>query len=204
MQRLQLGVLGSGKGSNFVALQQAIAEGRLSADIRVVISDIETAPILDHAREFGLPAFALRKGRFRTKLEPEIEQELVDILRRHGCEWVILAGYMRVVKAPLLEAFPERIINIHPSLLPKYKGLEAWRQALEAGETEAGCTVHLVTPGVDEGPVLSQARVPVLPDDTAESLHQRIHQAEHKLFAATLQRIAAEPDRNFAAEPLLM
>ncbi|PTX97327.1 phosphoribosylglycinamide formyltransferase [Verrucomicrobia bacterium LW23] len=206
MKRLQLGILGSGKGSNFVALHKAIAEGRLAADIRVVVSDIASAPILLRAKEFGLPAAALPAGKFRTKLEPEIEEELVAILRRNQCEWVILAGYMRVVKAPLLEAFAGKIINIHPSLLPKFKGLEAWRQALEAGESETGCTVHIVTPGIDEGPVLAQAKVPVLEGDTPETLHQRIHAAEHRLFPATLQRIAESPAgiEPLKAQPLML
>jgi phosphoribosylglycinamide formyltransferase-1 len=173
-----------------VAIQEAILAGKIDAEIAVVISDKAEAPILDHARRFGLPAEALPKGQFKTKLEPEIEQRLAAILREHGVEWVVLAGYMRVVKAPLLEAFPNRIINIHPSLLPKFKGLEAWKQALAAGESKTGCTVHYVNAGVDEGAIIEQREVPILPGDTAESLHARIQVAEHELFPSVLERLS--------------
>lgn len=185
---VKLGVLGSGKGSNFVALQKAISEGKVQAEVVVVISDHATAGILDHARRLGLPAVALPPSRFKTKLEPEIEAELVSLLKQHQVDVVILAGYMRVVKAPLLEAFPDRILNIHPSLLPAFKGLEAWKQALEAGVPKTGCTVHLVNAGVDEGEILMQREVPVLPGDTAETLHARIQVAEHELYPAALQQ----------------
>ncbi len=188
--KLKLGVLGSGKGSNFVAIQQAIAEGRLDAEVRVVISDRAEAGILTHAKSCGLKAVALPPSKFKTKLEPEIESQLVQILKENEVDWVVLAGYMRVVKVPLLEAYPNRVVNIHPSLLPAFKGLEAWKQALEAGVPEAGCTVHLVTAGIDEGPILGQARVPVQAGDTAETLHHRIQEAEHRLFPEVLQRIA--------------
>lgn len=192
MKTLKLGVLGSGRGSNFVSIQEAILAGTLNATVQVVVSDKPQAPILDHARKFGLPAEALPVGKFKTKLEPEIEEKLVSILKAHDVEWVVLAGYMRVVKAPLLDAFPNRIINIHPSLLPKFKGLEAWKQALEAGESKAGCTVHYVNAGVDEGEIIQQAEVPILPGDTAESLHARIQVAEHQLFPAVLRKLAGQ------------
>jgi phosphoribosylglycinamide formyltransferase-1 len=191
MSVLRLGILGSGKGSNFVAIQRAIAAGLLPATIEVVISDLPAAGILTHARQFGLPALALPASRYKTRLEPELESHLVELLRSHQVEWVILAGYMRVVKAPLLEAYPNRILNIHPSLLPQFKGLEAWKQALEARVPETGCTVHLVNAAVDGGKILGQARVPLLPEDTAESLHARIQLEEHRLFPEVLRQIAA-------------
>jgi phosphoribosylglycinamide formyltransferase 1 len=186
---LRLGILGSGKGSNFLAIQEDIAAHRLHATVQVVISDQAEAGILARARTYGLPAIALPTSRFKTKLEPEIEESLVATLREHQVDWVVLAGYMRVVKAPLLQAYPDRILNIHPSLLPKFKGLAAWRQALEAGEKEAGCTVHLVNAEIDGGRILAQARVPVLPDDTDESLHARIQVEEHRLYPEVLHRI---------------
>lgn len=189
-KKLKLGVLGSGKGSNFVAIQEAIIKGSLDAEIRVVISDHENAGILQRARDFGLSAVALPKSQFKSKLEPEIEQSLVQHLKAQGVEWVILAGYMRVVKKPLLEAYPDRILNIHPSLLPAFKGLEAWKQALQAGVREAGCTVHYVNEGIDEGRILGQKRVPVLPGDTAETLHHRIQEAEHQLFPEILAQLS--------------
>lgn len=179
---LTLGVLGSGKGSNFSAILDEIENGRLPAQIGVVVSDVEDAGILKTARDRGLPAHFLPPGKFKTKLEEHCEQQLVQILRKHGVDLVVLAGYMRLVKAPMLDAFPRRIINIHPSLLPKFPGLAAWRQALEAGERQTGCTVHFVDRGMDTGEIVAQATVPVLADDTPESLHARIQTAEHTLY----------------------
>jgi phosphoribosylglycinamide formyltransferase-1 len=119
---------------------------------------------------------------------------MVRRLQEAKVDLVVLAGYMRMVKAPLLEAFPGRVVNIHPSLLPKFPGLEAWRQALESGETETGCTVHLVDEGMDTGPILAQERVPILPGDTSESLHARIQVAEHRLYP----RVIADLCKAFA------
>ena len=188
---LVLGVLGSGKGSNFTAIADAIAAGTLPARIAVVVSDVPGAGILALAEKHGVPAMYLPPGRFKTKLEPEREQELAGVLKAHRVNLVVLAGYMRLLKEPLISAFPGRIINIHPSLLPKFPGLAAWRQALEAGETEAGCTVHRVDLGMDTGPILAQARVPILPGDTAETLHARIQAAEHALYPEVVRRFAA-------------
>jgi phosphoribosylglycinamide formyltransferase-1 len=185
----RLAVLGSGKGSNFVALQEAILAGKLNAKIVVVASDLPEAVILSRASSFGLPTVTLAPSPFRTKLSPEGEIALVDLLQNHAVEWVILAGYMRVVKQPLLDAFPNRIINIHPSLLPAFKGLRAWEQALAAGVPETGCTVHFVNRDVDAGEIIAQQRVPILPGDTSESLHARIQVAEHELFPAALARV---------------
>jgi len=187
---LRLGVLGSGKGSNFRAIADAIARGDLKAEVRIVLSDVESAGILSFARERGLRAEFVAPGRFKTKLEPEVEQQVVELLRGAGVEWVVLAGYMRMIKAPLLAAFPNRIINIHPSLLPQFPGLEAWKQALAAGVSETGCTVHYVDDGMDSGPIIDQRRVPVLPGDTAETLHARIQVAEHELYPAVLAKLA--------------
>jgi phosphoribosylglycinamide formyltransferase-1 len=188
---LRIGVLGSGKGSNFRAIDDAIARGELNADVRIVISDVEDAGILELARSRGIHAEYLPPGRFRTKLEPEAEQRLVDLLRTADVEYVVLAGYMRMIKAPLLEAFPDRIINIHPSLLPQFPGLEAWSQALAAGVPETGCTVHWVDAGMDTGPIIAQARVPVLPGDTAQTLHARIQEQEHRLYPEVLRKLCA-------------
>ena len=187
---LRIGVLGSGKGSNFRAIDDAITRGELNADVRIVVSDVENAGILDLARSRGIHAEYLAPGRFRTRLEPEAEQRLVDLLRTADVEYVVLAGYMRMIKAPLLEAFPNRIINIHPSLLPQFPGLEAWTQALAAGVPETGCTVHWVDAGMDTGPIIAQARVPVLPGDTAETLHARIQEQEHRLYPEVLRKLA--------------
>jgi phosphoribosylglycinamide formyltransferase-1 len=192
MNPLRLGILGSGKGSNFCAVADAIARGTLDAEIRVVISDVADAGILAHARARGIPAHFITPGRFRTKLEPEAEEKIVDLLCAADVELVVLAGFMRMIKQPLLEAFPRRIINIHPSLLPQFPGLEAWTQALAARVPSTGCSVHYVDGGMDTGEIIARREVPVLPDDTPASLHARIQEAEHALYPETISQIAAQ------------
>jgi len=192
VKSLGLGILGSGKGSNCRAVLESIRAGTLPARACVVISDVLDAPILEIAREFSVPNAYLPPGQFRTRLEPNVESELVRMLRAAGVDLVVLAGFMRVLKAPMLEAFPRRIINIHPSLLPKFPGLEAWKQALAAGETVAGCTVHYVDDKIDHGDIIAQRQVPVLPNDSAESLHERIQIAEHELYPAVIAQMCAD------------
>ena len=182
MKKLVLGILGSGKGSNCRAILEQISAGKLAAEARLIISDVFDAGILDIAREFGVPNMFLPPGKFRTRLEPAVEMELVKLLRDTGVELVVLAGFMRVLKEPMLDAFPHRIINLHPSLLPKFPGVEAWRQALDAGEKVTGCSVHYVDAGIDSGEVIAQRKVPVMPGDTPESLHARIQVAERALY----------------------
>jgi phosphoribosylglycinamide formyltransferase 1 len=186
MKRLQIGILGSGKGSNCRAILERIQSGDLAAETRLVVSDVLDAPILDMAREFGVANAYLPPGRFRTRLEPEIEKQLVQMLRDAGVELVVLAGFMRVLHEPMLKAFPRRIINIHPSLLPKFPGLEAWKQALAAGEAVTGCTVHYVDERIDHGQIVAQREVRILPNDTPESLHARIQVLEHELYPAII------------------
>jgi phosphoribosylglycinamide formyltransferase 1 len=188
--KLRLGVLGSGKGSNFQAIMEAIKGRRLEAEVRIVISDVENAGILELARDFEVPARFVSPGKYRSKLEPEVEQEIVRILREAGVELVVLAGFMRVLKEAMLSAFPGQIINIHPSLLPKFPGLEAWAQALKAREAITGCTVHYVDAGVDTGQILARQTVPILPNDTPERLHARIQKAEHTLLPAVIAQLA--------------
>ena len=192
MRLIRLGILGSGKGSNCRAVLESIRSGALVAEVRVVISDVFDAPILDIAREFSIPNAYLPPGGFRTRLEPQAEVDLVRMLREAGVELVALAGFMRVLKAPMLNAFPRRIVNIHPSLLPKFPGLEAWRQALEAGETLTGCTVHYVDEEIDHGDVIAQHEVPILADDTPERLHSRIQIAEHELYPAVIGQVCRQ------------
>jgi phosphoribosylglycinamide formyltransferase-1 len=185
----RVAILGSGKGSNFVAIQEAIMAGKLNARIVLVASDLPDAVILAKAAAFGLPTAALVPSPFKTKLSPEGEIALVELLQKNAVEWVVLAGYMRVVKEPLLAAFPNRIINIHPSLLPMFKGLRAWEQALAAGVVETGCTVHFVNQDIDAGEIIAQHRVPILTDDTPETLHARIQVAEHELYPGALAKV---------------
>jgi len=182
MRLLPIGILGSGKGTNCRALLERIKSGALQAEVRVVISDVLDAPILDIAREFLVPNAYLSPGNFRTRLDPQSESELVQILRDADVELVVLAGFMRILKSQMLQAFPRRIINIHPSLLPKFPGLFAWKQALAAGEKITGCTVHYVDEEIDHGDIIAQREVPILPDDTPETLHARIQIAERALY----------------------
>jgi phosphoribosylglycinamide formyltransferase-1 len=192
MKRLPIGILGSGKGSNCRAILDHIRSGDLAAEARVVISDVLDAPILDIAREFSVANAYLPPGQFRTRLEPEAEEELVKILRDAGVHLVVLAGFMRVLHAPTLKAFPRSIINIHPSLLPKFPGLEAWKQALAAGETMTGCTVHYVDEKIDHGQIIAQREVAILPHDTPESLHARIQIAERELYPTVIAGFCEE------------
>ena len=182
MKKLGLGILGSGTGSNCRAILEEIRGGKLNAEARLVVADVFDAGILDVAREFGVPNVYLPPGKFRTRLEPSVEMELVRLLQEAGVELVVLAGFMRVLKEPMLATYPRRIINIHPSLLPKFPGIESWKQALDAGEKVTGCSVHYVDAGIDSGEIIAQRKVPVLPGDTAESLHARIQTAEHALY----------------------
>jgi phosphoribosylglycinamide formyltransferase-1 len=189
-RRFRLGVLGSGKGSNFAALADAIAAGKVPAEVAVVLSDVAEAGILGQARQRNLPARHIPPGKFRTKLDEEAERAYVGALRGAGVDLIVLAGFMRVLKGEFLRAFEGRIVNIHPSLLPSFPGLEAWKQALDHGVKVTGCTVHFVDAGVDCGPIIGQQTVPVLDNDTPETLHQRIHAAEHELYPACVAAIA--------------
>lgn len=188
MSPFRLGILGSGKGSNFRAILEAVEAGRLQASVAIVCSDVPNAGILEIARRAGIATSVIDERRFRSRLSPETEIVLVKQLRDAGVDLVVLAGYMRMLKAPMLEAFSRRIINIHPSLLPKFPGLEAWRQALEAGETLTGCTVHFVDEGMDSGEIIAQAGVPIFSGDSPAMLHARIQEAEHKLYPEVIQK----------------
>ena len=187
----RVGVLGSGKGSNFVAIADACAAGNLPAEVALVLSDVPDAGILERARERGIPARYIAPGKFRTRLDEENEGTYIRALQAAGVELVALAGFMRVLKGEFLRAFPGRIVNIHPSLLPAFPGLAAWQQALNHGVKVTGCTVHYVDAGVDSGPIIGQQAVPVLEDDTPESLHRRIQAAEHELYPKCVAAIAA-------------
>lgn len=192
MSRLRLGILGSGKGTNCRAILERIKSGDLPAQAVVVISDVIDAPILEIAREFSVANAYLPPGHFRTRLEPQAEIELVRMLRDAEVELIVLAGFMRVLKKPMLQAFPRKIINIHPSLLPKFPGLEGWKQALASGEKVTGCTVHYVDEQIDHGAIIAQREVPILPNDTAETLHERIQLAERELYPEVVGRFCRE------------
>ena len=189
-QKYRLGVLGSGKGSNFVAIADACAAGVVPAEIALVVSDLAEAGILDRARERGLAARHIPPGKFRTKLDDTAEAEYLKALRDAGVDLVVLAGFMRILKGEFLRVFAGRVINIHPSLLPSFPGLEAWKQALDYGVKVTGVTVHIVDQGIDTGPILAQRMVPVLPGDTPATLHARIQEAEHALYPQVVAALA--------------
>ncbi len=194
-KRLRLGVLGSGKGTTLSGLFRAIDDGPLSdAEVSLVIADVEAAPILQRAGERDVPVVFVNPGPYRNRLGEAAQKEIRDRLRSASVDLVILAGFMRRLKQPVLEAFPQRILNVHPSLLPKFPGREAWVQALEAGDKQTGATVHLVDEGIDSGRILGQKVVPILAGDGAQEVQERIQEAERELYP----RVIAEYARTLA------
>ena len=191
MPKLRLAVLGSGSGTNMQSILDAIRAGTLDAEIRLVLADVEDAFILERARRAGLPARFLSAAPYKTKLEGPAEDAYIHAIREAGADTVVLAGFMRIVKPALLAAFPGRVLNIHPALLPAFPGLHSWKQALDYGAKVAGCTVHLVDAGTDSGPIIVQRAVPVLEDDTPETLHARIQEQEHLAYPEALRLLAA-------------
>ncbi len=189
-RKFRIGVLGSGKGSNFVAIADACTAGKLPAEVALVLTDVPEAGILDRARERNVRAQVIPPGNFRTKLDDNAERACIDALRGAQVDLIALAGFMRVLKGEFLRSFEGRIVNIHPSLLPSFPGLEAWKQALEYGVKVTGCTVHFVDAGVDSGPIIAQQAVNVLDDDSPDSLHRRIQLVEHELYPSVIGRLA--------------
>jgi phosphoribosylglycinamide formyltransferase-1 len=188
-----LAVLASGQGTNFEALALASRRGQLGGLIAVLVTDQPDAPALDRARRLGIEALTLPVGRFRTRIEDETPW--VAALQTRGVDTVLLAGFMRRLHAPFLGAFQDGVLNVHPSLLPAFPGLDAIRQALEHGARVTGVTVHLVDDALDAGPILAQAPVPIEDDDTLATLEARVHEVEHELYPQTVRRFLTEPWR---------
>jgi phosphoribosylglycinamide formyltransferase-1 len=189
---LALGILISGRGSNMVAILDAIQEGTLDATVKVVLSNKAKAGGLERANERGIQTVFLDPKTFALESHPREAYDLAvgKVLQEHGVECVALAGYMRIVTPALIRMFPSKILNIHPSLLPAFPGLDAQRQALEWGAKVSGCSVHFVTEGVDEGPIICQEAVKIHEEDTVESLAARILEQEHQLYPQALQHLA--------------
>lgn len=186
----RLGVLLSGRGSNFQAIAARVSAGEIPAEIVVVIANRADAPGLDAARSLGLKAVSLpSKGLDRESYD----RQLIATLQEHNVDWVILAGYMRILSAAFIRAFPQRILNIHPSLLPSFPGLDAQHQAFDYGVRISGCTVHFVDEHLDHGPIVMQAHVAVDPSDTAETLSAKILAQEHRIYSESLRRLLTEP-----------
>lgn len=192
MASLKIGVLVSGRGSNLQAIHEAVQSGTLQVNIAVVISNKKEAPALTWATAQGLPCVFHDPKPFsgEANSRESYDRAMVEILRNYGVELVILAGYMRIVTVPLINAYEWKIMNIHPSLLPAFPGLSAQQQALEWGVKVSGCTVHFVTEGVDEGPIILQAAVPVSENDTVELLSARILKEEHRIYSRAIQLYA--------------
>ena len=186
-KKLRLGVLGSGEGSNFEAIIASIKAGTLDAEVACVISDFADSGIIALAKREGLSHFIVDPGPHPKRFADSAQKEVCEHLQRADVDVVVLAGFMRILKEPTISAFADRIVNVHPSLLPKFKGSDAVQRAIDAGETETGTTVHLVNAEIDGGKILAQAKVPILAGDTAEKLHARIKAEEHKLLPAVLR-----------------
>ncbi|ACK42691.1 MULTISPECIES: phosphoribosylglycinamide formyltransferase [Dictyoglomus] len=190
MERKRLGVLVSGRGSNLQALIDASKDENYPAEVVVVISNNPSAYAIERAKRENIPVFVIRREDYKSK--KEYEEKIKEVLQNFKVDLVVLAGYMKIVGKTLLEAFPNRIINIHPSLLPSFPGLEAQRQAWEYGVKISGCTVHFVDEGIDSGPIIGQRAVPVYDDDTPATLAERILQEEHKLIVESVKKILTE------------
>jgi phosphoribosylglycinamide formyltransferase-1 len=187
---LKIGVLGSGAGTNMQSILDAIQEGTLSAEMKIVLADVQGAKILDRAKRYNIPCQWLDCSPFKTKLDGEAEQRCIRILKDAGVDTVVLAGFMRIVHPALLKAFPWRVLNIHPALLPSFSGVHAWAQALDYGAKVAGVTVHFVDTGTDSGPIIVQRCVPVEEEDTPETLHARIQIQEHIAYPEALRLLS--------------
>ncbi len=188
---LRIGVLGSGSGSNMQSIQDAIEAGTLNAKIVCTIADVPNAKILDRAKKHNIPCAYLDPAPWKTKLEGDAETRYVEMLQKAGAQVIVLAGFMRIVKKRFLDAFPYRVLNIHPALLPAFPGVASWKQALDYGTKIAGVTVHFVDAGTDSGPIIVQRSVPVLDDDTPESLHARIQVQEHIAYPEAIRLLGA-------------
>jgi len=187
---LKLAIFGSGSGTNCQAIIDAVEAGTLDAEIKCVLSDAKEARILERARRHAIPAIWIDCAPYKTKLDGDGEASVLQILKEHGVDFIVLAGFMRIIKDGLLNTYAGRIINIHPSLLPSFPGLDGGRQAYEYGVKFTGCTVHFVDAGVDTGAIINQKCVPVEDSDSLESLMQKIHAQEHIAYPEALQWIA--------------
>lgn len=192
LREVRLGVLASGRGSNLQAIIDAIEGGSLSARVAVVVSNKRDAQALDRTRRHGAPAVFVDPKPFagRPDGREAYDHALLEVLHKHEVELVLLAGYMKIVTPVLINAYPDRMMNIHPSLLPSFPGLEVQQKALDWGVKLSGCTVHFVTENVDEGPIIIQAAVPVMDDDTADTLSARILAQEHRIYPKAVQLFA--------------
>jgi len=187
---LNIAIFGSGSGTNAQALIDAVEAGKLDVQIKCILSDVKTAPILERARKHQIPAIYFDCAPFKTKLDGDAEQKVLRLLEEHGVDFVVLAGFMRIVKEGLLKAYEGRIVNIHPSLLPSFPGLDSGKQAFDYGVKITGCTVHFVDAGIDTGQIINQRIIHIEGSDTLESMMEKLHAQEHIAYPEALQWIA--------------
>jgi phosphoribosylglycinamide formyltransferase-1 len=187
---IRLGVMASGSGTNFEALAQAIDNRELNAEIPVLIYNNPEAKVKERAKKWNVPAILLDNRTYKRR--EDLDRAIIEVFQQNQVEWVVMAGWMRIITSVLLDAFPNRVINIHPSLLPSFKGVRAIEQALESKVKITGCTVHLASSEVDSGPIIMQAAVPILPNDTPETLHARVQIQEHKIFPLAIALAAKQ------------
>lgn len=187
---MRIAVFASGNGSNFQVIADAVNKQEIEGEIVLLFSDNHQAKVLSRAEKLGIPTQTFSPKDFSDK--STYEAEILHMLEEEVVELIVLAGYMRLIGPALLEAYPERIINIHPSLLPAFPGLHGIRDAYEARVAETGVTVHYIDKGIDTGPIIAQEKVPITPEDTLESLEEKIHQTEHRLYPTVLKRIIKE------------
>ncbi|CAK1253574.1 phosphoribosylglycinamide formyltransferase [Fructobacillus tropaeoli] len=183
-RKARLAVFASGTGTNFSALQEAIVDKDLPAEIVLVVVDHQDAPVIERATKWNIPVFKVRYPSYESKAAAE--QAIVEELQAHQVDGILLAGYMRILTETLLSAFPQKIVNLHPALLPKFPGRHSILDAYEAGVRQTGVTVHFIDNGIDTGPAIAQQAVPRLPEDSLEDLTERIHAVEHELYPAVL------------------
>ncbi len=187
---LQLGVMASGSGTNMSAIANAIAEGKLNAEIKVLIYNNPQAKVKQRAEQYNIPTVLIDHRQYQKR--EDLDQKIVNVLQAYGVDWVVMAGWMRIITQVLLDGYPNRVINIHPSLLPSFKGIKAIEQALAAKVKITGCTVHLVSLEVDSGAIIMQAAVPILDDDTRDTLHARIQKQEHHILPQAIALVASK------------
>ena len=187
---LQLGVMASGSGTNLEAIAKAIADGKLKAEIKVLIYNNPNAKVKQRAEKYNIPTVLVDHRQYQQR--EDLDQEIVAVLKGYGADWVVMAGWMRIITQVLLDSYPNRVINIHPSLLPSFKGIRAIEQALAAKVKITGCTVHLVSLEVDSGEIIMQAAVPILADDTRDTLHARIQLQEHNILPQAIALVGTK------------
>ncbi|MGX6979539.1 phosphoribosylglycinamide formyltransferase [Vagococcus elongatus] len=192
---MKVAIFASGNGSNFEAIMQAVAAKELEMEVVLLFSDQRESYVLNRAKKYQIPTAAFSPKEFDSR--QAYEQAVLDVLQENQVDWIVLAGYMRIIGKKLLKAYPNRIINIHPSLLPAFPGLHGIKDAFEAGVSQTGVTIHFVDAGVDTGPIIAQGKVSVHSDDTLESLEERIHKKEHELYPKVLQQIIGKGNLDF-------